>query len=427
MFKFLLAIFIFSPLCWSRDYHGDENYGSKFLYHGLPSQTVDIEALDGTHLKGLVHLQPKKENAATFVLAHGLLADLHSWDQLAESLYREGYNVVRFNWRGHGGIGYRSKAPTTKDYRYDNIVAYDNPAVISFASKIAVQQSLGTTDKVVFMGHSLGTMTARLALSGVTKNGNKMEENEAFGKELRSKIHTLFSIGSPADLHPYINLPKPNFTGMIMADITNSLVYSLSKSHRPDEQPRFLKESVRKVLAATTNQVTAIPQIKNLIKGAVNVDNLDPKTAGTFLLNSGGGAHREILRDILYMVNGNYSSVTNPQLIYVNRPIPSDLNMVVLTATEDTIAKQSDILNDQRQQPNQDNIRVVQMKGYGHTEMIAGRTAVQGITRMAKGVVENGFSETFGPSNTYGTFSDKFYLINPKTIQCFMFYDRIKF
>lgn len=422
MIKIYFILFFANACFASKTYFRDNQIGPSFFYNWLPSQKVELTTLDGATLKGVIHLQQKHLGAQTVVLNHGLLADLHSYDHMAEELYRAGFNVVRFNIRGHGGRGYRSVAARKADHGFDQIVAFDKRAIFGFAQEIAMQQSLGTESQFIDIGHSLGTMTDRLALSGVTIEGGKVIVNEDVGKDLRSMVKVMISYASPADLEPYLKLPFLTTSSKVLGRIVNFGIYSMSKGHEPDQKPGLVRTLTNSAASSLVTTATSFAPVRNLMKGVVNPDNLDPKDVGRFLMNSAGGAHSVLLDQIVIMAANNEYASQDGNVSYPNLPIPADLQTIIIFATDDTIALPHHILIDQKGQPLKDNIRVIEMKGFGHTEVISGPEAIALILKILKGIQSEGFQNFLGPSHTYKQLTKNTRLVDPLTIQCLNFY-----
>lgn len=121
-----------------------------------------IESKDGTLLYTKVQTQEQPENAkATIVIVHGLAEHLGRYDDFAGTLIRSGFNVIRYDQRGHG----HSSGEETFYSEVDEITD-DLGAIILYARKQFDNQ------KLFIIGHSMGGYTA--ALYG-TKYPNKID------------------------------------------------------------------------------------------------------------------------------------------------------------------------------------------------------------------------------------------------------------
>ncbi len=95
------------------------------------------------------------------VLAHAMMARRSAFDRprgagLARFLLERGWRVVAFDFRGHGDSGPR--AGEGAEYRYDDFVRHDLPAIGAFARSRAIGSG-----PVILVGHSLGGHAALAA------------------------------------------------------------------------------------------------------------------------------------------------------------------------------------------------------------------------------------------------------------------------
>lgn len=72
---------------------------SKF---GLRYEDVSFEATDGVRLKGWFIKGEGAGRLPTIIVCHGLGANRSDFTELASGLSREGYNILLFDFRGHG-------------------------------------------------------------------------------------------------------------------------------------------------------------------------------------------------------------------------------------------------------------------------------------------------------------------------------------
>lgn len=77
------------------------------------------------------------------VLIHGIAASLHDWDSLAAQLAENGFETIALDLPGHG-----------ESFKPDNIERYRLEIV--FDSFVDWIQSLGLSEPVILIGHSLG-------------------------------------------------------------------------------------------------------------------------------------------------------------------------------------------------------------------------------------------------------------------------------
>lgn len=111
-----------------------------------------IESKDGTLLYTKVQTVEKPETAkATVIFTHGLAEHLGRYDDFAGVLIRSGFNVIRYDQRGHG----HSSGENTFYSNIDEITD-DLNAIILYAKKLLEGQ------QIFVIGHSMGGYTAAL-------------------------------------------------------------------------------------------------------------------------------------------------------------------------------------------------------------------------------------------------------------------------
>ncbi|WP_250130212.1 alpha/beta fold hydrolase [Jeotgalicoccus sp. WY2] len=121
-----------------------------------------IESKDGTLLYTKVQTTEEPETAkATVIIVHGLAEHLGRYDDIAGVLIRSGFNVIRYDQRGHG----HSSGENTFYSKVDEITD-DLGAIVLYTRKLLPEQ------QVFVIGHSMGGYTA--ALYG-TKYPGKVE------------------------------------------------------------------------------------------------------------------------------------------------------------------------------------------------------------------------------------------------------------
>ena len=111
-----------------------------------------IESKDGTLLYTKVQTTEQPETAkATVIMVHGLAEHLGRYDDFAGLLIRSGFNVIRYDQRGHG----HSSGENTFYSDVDEITD-DLNAIVLYAKKLLSEQ------QVFVIGHSMGGYTAAL-------------------------------------------------------------------------------------------------------------------------------------------------------------------------------------------------------------------------------------------------------------------------
>ncbi len=107
-----------------------------------PSQTVTVQAADGTRLHAEVFGPP---DGYPIVLTHGITCAIRAWAYQIADLAND-YRVIAFDHRGHG----RSGVPRLKDYSLKHL-ASDLDSVLD--------ATLAPHERAVLAGHSMGGIT----------------------------------------------------------------------------------------------------------------------------------------------------------------------------------------------------------------------------------------------------------------------------
>lgn len=111
---------------------------------------IEVRTEDRTTLRA-VCLEPDAPPRASIVLSHAMFARKSSLRSLAAMLAGEGFRAVAFDFRGHGD------STPSLDYRYDDLVARDLPAVVECV------RARADDHPVIVLGHSLGAHVALAA------------------------------------------------------------------------------------------------------------------------------------------------------------------------------------------------------------------------------------------------------------------------
>lgn len=111
-----------------------------------------IESKDSTLLYTKVQTTEEPETAkATIIIVHGLAEHLGRYDDLAGVLNAAGFNVIRYDQRGHG----HSSGENTYYSKVDEITD-DLGAIVKYSKKFLAGQ------KIFVIGHSMGGYTAAM-------------------------------------------------------------------------------------------------------------------------------------------------------------------------------------------------------------------------------------------------------------------------
>ncbi|MBF7020239.1 alpha/beta hydrolase [Staphylococcus sp. 18_1_E_LY] len=140
-----------------------------------------ITSSDGTKLYTKVNegYTDNYEDSVNVIIVHGLAEHLDRYDELADRLQINGFNVIRYDQRGHG----RSEGAQTY-YDNDSQIVEDLQAVVSF-----VRTTYG--NNIFLIGHSMGGYTVALygtfypnQVRGIVTSGALTRDNKGLFSEI---------------------------------------------------------------------------------------------------------------------------------------------------------------------------------------------------------------------------------------------------
>ncbi len=134
-----------------------------------PYRKVSFKSTDGLALHGL-WLPGDNSSKRTVVMGHCYLGDHRMMLGLSQALRREGFNILVFDFRGHGRSAFK---PTTMGYHE----SHDAAGAIRFLSENSpyARQS----EELFYLGHSMGSaawMLAPASLSGKPQDLHRMRQ-----------------------------------------------------------------------------------------------------------------------------------------------------------------------------------------------------------------------------------------------------------
>src|ERR1044072_61300 len=163
----------------------------------LPAQKIELQTSNSVlHGYRYVKLNGEPNDGPAVLLTHGLNLNLHEFGSLVPVLVDAGFDVYAFNFRGHGNGSEKSSVIRYKegDYGFDPIVSEDFPAMVRHVSD-------NKRRKILVVGHSMGGMVPRAALSRGTVNAKTIRSLVLIGSPARFTKNTLSSVGPLVDLY----------------------------------------------------------------------------------------------------------------------------------------------------------------------------------------------------------------------------------
>lgn len=160
-------------------------------------RVVEVRTEDGITIRCRRYA---RKGARAVVCGHGLASTGYEFDlplygfNLADVLYRQGYDVWIMNFRGAGSIPWQSDAG---DWHHsgDQLGCFDLPAVINRAAQ-------ETGGPVFYIGHSFGGMALYMYLQGCVIDGDppRVRRDAAEGERRNRLVAGAVTVASPMSM-----------------------------------------------------------------------------------------------------------------------------------------------------------------------------------------------------------------------------------
>ena len=341
-------------------------------------ESISTKTLDGIELTG-THYAVK--NGRPLLLIHGFMENINYWASSAKLLQEEGYDVYLFNMRGHGVYERKSMAKeSTPGMGFDEIVAYDIPAMVDFVYKQSGKQ------KLVIVGHSMGTMSSRLALNGLGFEDEVFTQSDRKKQWMLERLSGIIAFGSPS--------------GFEYIDPILKRIYLMGPEDLLSFKKRILQfiltsEAVESdsIWSSMLDRIARSSLISNFLKSLMNVDNLSTHNneLSKLLSEAMSVPHQDLYDDIYrWGVTGVYGSRNNTY-VYKNMKIGSELPYVLIGASEDKIANPKEIIEDFRSQGANQNLCYIHIENFGHLDLVFGEKGTSLVSEIINTTVTNNF------------------------------------
>ncbi|OFZ83093.1 MAG: hypothetical protein A2583_12810 [Bdellovibrionales bacterium RIFOXYD1_FULL_53_11] len=231
------------------------------------AEKISTTTKDGAVLEGVWLKQPGNPAAPVAVVNHGVLENTRMMDPYMRELHRKGYQVMAFNFRGHGdgsatsGRQHRfSKPPKNHPVTFDRIAAYDIDAIVDKAIEVTGQKN------VAMHGHSMGGMSASAYLEGVTYKNGKLILDDTLSGVRQLKVRSLVMLGSP----PHID----DLKGIILKLLTlDKHTQSIARSIDLFNLPKRLNEVLDYLESKGSMHKALAKKIEAMLGKLASVDN----------------------------------------------------------------------------------------------------------------------------------------------------------
>nr|XP_043616604.1 triacylglycerol lipase 2 [Erigeron canadensis] len=347
---------------------------SGVIIYGYKCQEIDVTTEDGYILS--VQRIPEGRNGdggvknrQPVLLQHGVLVDGMTWllnspeQSLALILADNGFDVWIANTRGTSfsrrHVSLDPDSPEFWDWTWDEIASRDLPAIIAFV----FQQ---TSQKIHYVGHSLGTLIALASFS----EGKQIDKIKSAA--LLSPIAYLSHMTTPLGV-----LAAKYFVGEI------TVVFGLAEFNpKGDEVGRFLKVLCADPKVDCYDLMSAITG-KNCCLNASTVDiflrNEPQSTSTKNFVHLAQTVRDGVLAKYDYgtrAFNVEHYGVPKPP-IYNLSNIPNDFPLFITYGGQDSLSDPNDVatLLDDLKLHDEGKLSVQYIKDYAHADFIMGVTA----------------------------------------------------
>ncbi len=375
---------------WRTAFDEDDLQSSRSTVKRVSVLTQDKVCLKGIRLAN--------DGAKPLLLIHGFMENLTIFNQVAQNLHKKGYDVYLFNMRGHGNNTTRSY-PTLNHtlMGFDEIVAFDIPAMLRHISKQSKQ-------KITILGHSMGTMSSRLTISGLTK---KVDDDDLYISQKMKEyaiqnVEGVIALTSPSSfknsndiVRNFFKLDKQRIKN-IRQTLLNILFYQRDvTSQNHSVFWRFINRYTNWI----TEKIVRYGVPRYFIDTLFKIENFD---FSKFELSTLIHDSISVPYDLLYedasrwSLNNNYAS-RGGNVLFENLEIPEQVPFYFIGVSEDGLANITDIRNDYNSQPSHPNMAMISIKGFGHMDIIATAKGRNIVTRIINNIFDNNFSKNALP------------------------------
>ena len=374
-----------SSFSWSATDNGPKNQRDDIEIDLIGTKTADDVCVMGVRLKN--------PGSKPIIMVHGFLENLTIFNGIAQELYDRGYDVYLFNMRGHGNGARESKALREKTLMgFDEIVSFDIPAMLRYVHKMSAQ-------KATIIGHSMGTMSSRLTVSGV---GKDLEGNMIISEDYKNwaldKVSGVIAISSPSSLRNSDEVVSKFFSydsdevNVIRQRLLNILFFQRDPAN--PSNTRFGRIFNQYVNWATEKAIRyGIPRY--FLDTLFRLENFNFSTfeLSTLVLDSMSVPSDRLYADAsLWSREKKYAS-RDGRINYENLPVPKEIPYYFIGVTEDGLANLGDMKEDFLSQPKHDNMALITVKDFGHMDIVATEKGKVQTLRILKNILDSNFSK----------------------------------
>ena len=276
---------------------------------------------------------------------------------------------------------------------FDEIVAFDIAAMLGHISNQSKR-------KVTILGHSMGTMSSRLTISGVTK---KLADNDLYiSQKVKDyaiqNVEGVIALTSPSSfknsddvVREFFELDKERIKN-IRQTLLNILFYQRDVSNqRQSAFWRFLNRYTNWV----TEKFVRYGVPRYFLETLFKVDNFDFSKfeLSTLIHDSISVPHDLLYEDSSRWSLENHYASRGLNVFFENLEVPKEIPFYFIGVSEDGLANITDIRDDFKSQPSHPNMAMISVKGFGHMDIIASSKGKKVVTKVVNNIIDNNFSK----------------------------------
>ncbi len=352
-------------------------------YREISTITRDDVLLNGINLSN--------PGAKPILLIHGFMENTSFWSEGAIRLYELGYDVYLFNMRGHGNEHMRSVAldSSLPKMGFDEIVSFDIPEMIKYVYENSGEQ------RVNLVGHSMGTMSSRLALSGVALEDGVMQESTKLGVELRKMVAGVIAIASPSQFNRTSDLLRGFFKigPDNLLSLKRFILTKLFRQASPTNQSRGIFSLIQQAFSRSIDRVLRMGLTPALVSSVITTSNLSKQNNELARLVEKGISipDQDLFDDANRWLQNDIYNSRDGGIDYTNYPIPDDLNYIFTSAGNDGLAHPLDIRDDFNSQKVRNNMALVHVDDFSHMDLVTGKKGANYISLLIDNILEDDF------------------------------------
>lgn len=376
--------------------------------YAVPLEVLSVTTDDDVLIKGL---RLRNDGGQPVILVHGFMENTRAWREVAYELHSQGHDVFMYNLRGHGNGEQISKilSGNHERYNFDRMVAYDIPAMIDHTYT-------QTNRPAIYVGHSMGTMSGRLSLSGIRHGPEGMYFSQEAVEWSLQRVKGAVAIASPTTfktnyfIYKLLRLAPDEFINI--KRLVLSAIVSNNAPYLPDDN-RTLNRFLRRVSSRVIEGVSKTKIARALLEGVIHVENLSTQEQEVARLFYKGLSNPPValVKNARIWASEGYQSIDG-RVRYDGFPIPERLPYVYVGTGMDRLANPSDLLSDMLTL-NQRNLLFAYYPEFSHVDIISGQRGGKESARLIGSLIESQFDfETLRPSDS----RERLFLIHPDLV-----------